>query len=414
MLMRLITGFFLLIALPALAQSDWDNQYRDVCTIDNTTMEDAAAAFEVSLESVEYANLAPERYQEDYVIKPNCFFSVELYAVPLSARTLPEYPFVIFVWESDGGYRQVTPEGYFGDQGFGGYYQLVNPTFAEDGEGRWLETALAYLTIGQPWGGHALAFSSGDYVVRLEDDMIGWTFTHTAFVPEDGAMLFALSVINLDNQYENQQLNAVDYETGEYLWRVDLSELPVALLAPTADAAIVTFSDQLIAVDPADGTDLWTQALPVTLATAENGILYVISDEEILALDPVDGQLEWQTEVATGSIAIAHTPNEIIVAAPNTLAAFSTENGELLWDVDVDGEVIALDCHADHGCWVIVNRENDISLQGYDVSGSALESYALGSETADSPLHMRVQSDGWILVTGIGLHARTPNLPLEG
>ena len=406
----------LLTVSVAHAQGSPEDAYKQACTIPETDLAVAAETFGTTVEEVEYVNRSREYYRADHLIRPGCFFSTELNQQPLYADVSEPYTFLVQVIEADLTFSQIAPEGYFGDEGYMGYH-VLDFSYVDD-ESRWVITGQAVLTgvMGQ-FGGHAVAFSGGEFGVSLSADWIGQTFRYTKLVPA-GPILTVTGWYDVGENppLQDATLNAIDYDSGDWTWSVELETVPRDLLVLSPQVAVLVYEDHLAAYDVADGSPLWEAAYDAPLiAVATDGALAVWSTQTLRVLSASDGAPLWDVETdAADCTHLAYAAGQLAVAcSQGRLAAYDATQGALRWETTSEARLSPADvqCDAQHDCWLASAGPNGAVLEQFDFAdGHQRATYTLAGEDAGSPLHVRVQPDGWVLSTGEHLHARTPLL----
>jgi outer membrane protein assembly factor BamB len=406
-----ILGFlFLLQVTDVNSQGSPLEEYKNTCTISETDITIAAKELGVTEEEIEFANQVTEYFEEDYLIRPGCFFSTELARNPLYAYVSDVYPFMIEIVEADLAFSQIVPDGYFGSDGYSSY-RIHDFTAAEDDAGRWVYTGMAVLTGGAAFGGHGIAISGGGFQIYLEHDWIGQTFLYTTLVPE-GPMLTVQAGYLLEGEIEEFGLFAIDYESGEYLWDVELSGDAQNVIAASPEEAIVIYDDHLTVHDSQDGQEMWMVELETPLAAATADTLIALSKSTLSAYDMTGGKILWEVDVPEGDYThLVQTGENVIAAMSNgTITAHQIEDGEMLWQIEssVALTTVDLECDETHDCWLLsAGNTNAVVEQFSVVDGQKFTEYDLPGETNESELRLRVQTNGWILITGNHLHART-------
>jgi outer membrane protein assembly factor BamB len=148
------------------------------------------------------------------------------------------------------------------------------------------------------------------------------------------------------------RFSAFDATTGKDRWRVELGpgEVGTPVVGPGAvfvgrGLLAADGPHDLVALDRADGTTLWTfrapsgrQVFPGALA---NGFLYGVSDDgSIYALDPASGAQRWTVAAASAQLGTLGSlvGNVLYVTtADRNVQAFDATTGAHLWTVDVVG-----------------------------------------------------------------------------
>lgn len=109
----------------------------------------------------------------------------------------------------------------------------------------------------------------------------------------------------------------------------------------------ITGSNQIAAVNPVDGTILWTKSIlsiPVSTPIADNKLVYLItSDNKLYALRVDTGEIEWVHSGIARSTAIFGSADpvlykDLVIASYSSgeLYALGRKNGEVIWTEDLN------------------------------------------------------------------------------
>jgi outer membrane protein assembly factor BamB len=147
----------------------------------------------------------------------------------------------------------------------------------------------------------------------------------------------------------NGRLAALDTKTGQRVWfttevtgqaAIDGDGLIVPSAAPNGSGY------DLVRIRRSDGQVVWRAAagtLPEQAAVAiADGVGYVPSGQDLLAFDPATGQELWRVPRASAGQAYQSVAGDIgaIGGEVNTLTAFSTNDGDVLWTYQINEESV--------------------------------------------------------------------------
>ena len=163
----------------------------------------------------------------------------------------------------------------------------------------------------------------------------------------------ATSVFRLLATPEFTGIEAVDAETETVIWRLATAWSSAGIYASSSEVYVATDPNQLIAIDPATGADLWQisfSAPVVSMALQDadlrDDVLYVWDESSTMtAIDAGTGKPLWETTTAdpggsqrgpSGPAMPGVTPAigenvVVMVAANGTLNAFDRSTGEVVW-----------------------------------------------------------------------------------
>lgn len=147
----------------------------------------------------------------------------------------------------------------------------------------------------------------------------------------------------------DSRLSAFDTQTGKSLWRVNVRDEdeddPViggGIAFSNAILYVTNGYDELLAVNPQDGTILWRKTLPVPARAAptiiDDRLFLTTLDGRVLALSPSDGSLLWEhigiSETA-GLVGAASPAANFDIVVPvfssGEVTALRVENGSVAW-----------------------------------------------------------------------------------
>lgn len=407
--------FIIILALlwvgPLSAQEPAREAYESACALAETDLDAAAEHFEMPLEEVAYVNRGSADHTGDYLIRPGCFFSATLANRPLYADVAEQLPFAVQIIEQDAAFTLLVPGEYVGEGGYD-MYEVRDFAFAADGD-RWLMTGMAVLAGFPPFGGHGIALSNGGIDIRLEYDWIGQTFMHTVLVP-DGPALTVQAAYPHDGPVTGFGLTALDFDSGDTLWAQSLDEQPLALHLLSPELVAVAYADHIDVVAVEDGETRWqADDTRLPLAVSEAALL-VQSGGALVALDITSGDRLWSQALDTPYTQLTAVGAFVLgVSADGALHLRALADGAVVWEAATESGLTpaAATCDANHDCWLASADAESVQLEQFDLAtGTLRAAYPLPGETAASPLAIRVQPDGWVLVLGNHLHARTPLL----
>lgn len=215
--------------------------------------------------------------------------------------------------------------------------------------------------------------------------------------PDDAQPDAAPEVLALayDSDQEKYHAVFVDLATPELLWQSEpLSKdaLSNSMMAANNTMVVVTDKDQLVALNRADGTQLWASAMSdVISAPICEGCLQIIgervvaltTDETLQAFDTQSGELVWRTQLGD------YTGRQIQLLGDQIVVLNRNENvdGQVLLIDPSDGTVVSqfspfctqengqLDAYPDDETWIDQKTSSIILLSGG--SESCLHSYDL-------------------------------------
>lgn len=187
---------------------------------------------------------------------------------------------------------------------------------------------------------------TGFTVARLDpaSGRVAWRFGTTAQASErplgvrDGIVY---AHVQPDDVYEDQQVVALDADTGKRVWAraVDASH-PVALF----DGGVLTVEDatkEFVALDPATGKDLWrtpakssagSLCSPVVFGDAPYGICADANDPTtgpagLLRLDPADGSSRELDSLPTSATSLGAVDGQPLFVLPKNTTGYVTGDG---------------------------------------------------------------------------------------
>jgi outer membrane protein assembly factor BamB len=153
----------------------------------------------------------------------------------------------------------------------------------------------------------------------------------------------------------DSHLRAFDIKNGQQLWQVnvrpdDEDDAVIGGGVGFADGVLfaTTGYDEVIALNPVNGTILWRRDIPAAARAAPtimDGRLYIATlDNRLLALNPADGALLWEhaglSESAglVGAASPTATRNIVIPAfSSGEITALRVENGSVAWSENLAG-----------------------------------------------------------------------------
>lgn len=191
--------------------------------------------------------------------------------------------------------------------------------------------------------------------------------------------------------YEGGALHAFDTATGERAWSV-VHDADNAWVCTDGDRVYLR-TDDLLALDPADGSQLWRRSpdgertwrarwsasgSPVAAA----GSLFVSGDGRLLALDPATGDERWRVDLddAPGAPAVAdglvvvvtewdESPDFIPEPMPSgTVHAIDADTGTVRWETDIDGGPVGAPAVGDGRIHVAHADNPSASMDGFGLT----------------------------------------------
>jgi outer membrane protein assembly factor BamB len=140
---------------------------------------------------------------------------------------------------------------------------------------------------------------------------------------------------------------AFDKEDGRRLWQVELdtdgpdSGLPVGV-AGSDTAVLASLSGTILALDPSDGTAIWTlnltaAALVDRAPALDEGVFYLAGGDGLVrAIDAGDGRRLWQQRLGTAGFSQPHVHDGVAYAVTGlgSIQAFDATSGEQIWRGD--------------------------------------------------------------------------------
>ncbi|WP_020408500.1 outer membrane protein assembly factor BamB [Hahella ganghwensis] len=172
-----------------------------------------------------------------------------------------------------------------------------------------------------------------------------------------------------DLEYDGE-IYAIDLESGDDLWDVDLDEpLVGGVGGDTQQVFVTTFDGELVALNAVDGAELWRKAIsaevmaPATLFL--DTVIVQTVDGKLAGYDRNDGEPKWEYRSTEPALTLRGTSrptvfqDAVITGMSNgAVVAVSARNGQLFWEqkiavpkgktelerlVDVDGGVLLSD-----------------------------------------------------------------------
>ncbi|EMA27472.1 outer membrane protein assembly factor BamB family protein [Halobiforma nitratireducens] len=145
----------------------------------------------------------------------------------------------------------------------------------------------------------------------------------------------------------DRALYAIDLEDGEQHWRYEIDDWEdhhVLVYPPAVDDGIVYAAiggGGVVAIDAADGTELWSERLPAYGApTVAEGRVFVGIDAEesgVAALSTETGDRRWTRTDAVVPTGAAVADGTVYYAAMDRLVARDAATGDPVWTIDETG-----------------------------------------------------------------------------
>lgn len=251
------------------------------------------------------------------------------------------------------------------------------------------------------------------YAIDRATGATRWQFSKTDDFPGAKPLVLAAGSVFACGK----RLYAVDARTGALKWELDLQEQPFSPVYAYGTLYFTTRIDRgggalgaghAVAVDPANGTVLWTFPLPdasdaswlggsVGLAgVTETQVIVPSLNGRVYALDRTTGSLLWERR-GRGPYTAGVILNSVVVVGGDALyaEAINITSGQLAWEIRLDGstEVIS----SGPGVAIV----NDGRLRAVTDRGQVV--WAYGGDFHDEP-HFTwapVYSDGTIFVGGM-------------
>ncbi|MDA8745292.1 PQQ-like beta-propeller repeat protein [Rubripirellula amarantea] len=143
---------------------------------------------------------------------------------------------------------------------------------------------------------------------------------------------------------------AIELETGKNRWRISRPAAsnwasPAAITRPNGSQEVILQSgSDLVAVDPANGTELWRMDEPrasIPSATKGNGML-LVPGSDLMALRIGEGtgkpEVVWQeSKLSPKNACVAIAGDRAYVLKGSVLIAASVESGETIWQQRLSG-----------------------------------------------------------------------------
>ena len=208
------------------------------------------------------------------------------------------------------------------------------------------------------------------------------------------------SVFRLLATPEFTGVEAVDAETETVAWRLATAWSSAGICAGASGVYAVTDPNQLIAIDPATGGDLWQVSFGAPIvsmalqdADPRDDVLYVWDESSTMtAIDTATGDPLWQTatsdpggpQATTGQTTPGMTPAigaevVVMVAANGMLNAFDRSTGEIAWSTPgFDGIHARIAIEVDR--LMVVSTSSDAADGAPNLIGTGLD---LASGTVD-------------------------------
>lgn len=151
--------------------------------------------------------------------------------------------------------------------------------------------------------------------------------------------------LNYESEYYGDEPNvyALDAETGDTRWTVDLGRFGSFWTSPTVAGEMVFVLDEsgahcgnLLALDRADGNELWrAEGRFKHSAVVWDGRVYAGSEDGIVAIDTMDGEVVWDNRGTGKARATPAIDDEsLFVPLGDSLRALDATTGALQWETD--------------------------------------------------------------------------------
>lgn len=146
----------------------------------------------------------------------------------------------------------------------------------------------------------------------------------------------------------SDELHALDSATGNHRWRVGLGRGAMAPMAVTQEALIVLVApDEVWAFRRSDGSRLWRTELGgrsghASMAVDDTGI-YVGHVDRLVRVMPADGSIRWDRTLP-GELASTSVARDRVLAGStsNEIYAFDPDRGRLVWKFRFGGDVVGI------------------------------------------------------------------------
>jgi outer membrane protein assembly factor BamB len=142
---------------------------------------------------------------------------------------------------------------------------------------------------------------------------------------------------------DGEHFAAIDRETGATLWTVDIESAWPPLVHD--GVVYLAASDELHALDAANGNRLWRVPLPrgamAPMAMTPAALIVLGAPDSVLAFRTADGSLLWGRSLGgrSGRVSLSVSQTAIYVSLVDRVVRVAPADGSILWDRTLPGEV---------------------------------------------------------------------------